>query len=49
MGNEELIGQLHKVIEKYLNGQGFELVELVYRFEGQDMVLRIMATIRMAV
>lgn len=43
MSNEELIARLQDVIGGYLSGLGLELVELIYRFEGRGLVLRITA------
>jgi ribosome maturation factor RimP len=43
MKNEQLIAELEKVISEFLASHGLELVELVYRFEGQGNVLRVMA------
>lgn len=43
MSNEQLTARLHAVIGEYLAGMGLELVDLVYRFEGQGLVLRVIA------
>jgi ribosome maturation factor RimP len=43
MRNEQLITELEKLIAGFLIAQGVELVELIYRFEGQGMVLRVVA------
>ena len=43
MKDEQLIRELEKAISGFLAAHGLELVELVYRFEGQGMVLRVIA------
>ena len=43
MSKEQLVAELEKVIGEFLAAHGLELVELVYRFEGQGVVLRVMA------
>ncbi|HOU36385.1 MAG TPA: ribosome maturation factor RimP [Candidatus Omnitrophota bacterium] len=43
MSNERFIAELEKIIGDFLNERGMDLVELAYRFEGQGLVLRVMA------
>ncbi len=43
MDKQELITQIKGIIEDYLKNQGVELVDLIYRHEGQDLFLRILA------
>ncbi|MFA6384350.1 MAG: ribosome maturation factor RimP [Candidatus Omnitrophota bacterium] len=43
MSKEQLVAELEKLIGEFLAPHGLELVELVYRFEGQGLVLRVMA------
>jgi ribosome maturation factor RimP len=43
MEREVVINEIRGVIEEYLQKGGFELIELIYRFEGRDIVLRILA------
>jgi len=43
MDRHELTEKLRSVIGGYLESQGLELVELIYRQEGRDFVLRILA------
>ncbi|MFA5100654.1 MAG: ribosome maturation factor RimP [Candidatus Omnitrophota bacterium] len=43
MKSEQLIAELEKLIGEFLASHGMELVELVYRFEGQGIVLRVIA------
>ena len=43
MKNEQLVLELEKLIGEFLSCQGLELVELIYRFEGQGLVLRVVA------
>jgi ribosome maturation factor RimP len=43
MNKEQVISELEKLIGEFLSTHGLELVELVYRAEGQGMVLRVMA------
>ncbi|MFA6350036.1 MAG: ribosome maturation factor RimP [Candidatus Omnitrophota bacterium] len=42
MDRQEIIEQLNSVISEYLDCQDMELVELVYRQEGRDLVLRLL-------
>jgi len=39
MDKYELIDELKKIISEYLAGQNLELVELIHRYEGRDLVL----------
>lgn len=43
MDRYEITRQLEAVIAEYLSGGGLELVELIYRREGRDQVLRVLA------
>jgi ribosome maturation factor RimP len=43
MSKEQVVSELERLIGEFLAPHGLELVELVYRFEGQGMVLRVMA------
>ena len=43
MERDALIERLRDIIEKFLVSQGFDLVELVYRYEGRDLFLRVLA------
>ncbi|MCM8795758.1 MAG: ribosome maturation factor RimP [Candidatus Omnitrophica bacterium] len=42
MDRSILINELNQIIGGYLETQGIELVELIYRYEGKDLVLRIL-------
>ncbi len=42
MDKQELIAELTGIIGDYLKNQGLDLVELIYRQEGRDFVLRIL-------
>jgi len=42
MYTEEIKGKLESVIGSYLKDRGLELVELIFRREGRDLVLRIL-------
>jgi ribosome maturation factor RimP len=43
MHREELIRELDSVLRGYLSEQGVDLVELIFRYEGSGLVLRIVA------
>jgi ribosome maturation factor RimP len=43
MRKDEIICELENIMRDHLVSEGFELVELVYRFEGRFMVLRLLA------
>lgn len=43
MYNEALQAELNRIIEDYLKTQNIDLVDLIYRYEGRDLVLRILA------
>jgi ribosome maturation factor RimP len=43
MQNEELFSELQALIGDYLQSKGVDLVELIYRHEGRDLVLRVLA------
>lgn len=43
MDKYEVIEELKKLIGDYLLTRGFVLVELVYRYEGRDLMLRVLA------
>jgi ribosome maturation factor RimP len=42
MDKQELITQIKGIIEDYLKSQREQLVDLIYRYEGQDLFLRIL-------
>lgn len=42
MGRDEIISELNDFIAGFLKEQGLELVELTYRQEGRDLVLRVL-------
>lgn len=42
MDRQELISKLTEVIGDYLKGEGIDLVEFIYRYEGRDLFLRIL-------
>ncbi len=42
MDRQEIIAELNAIIGDYLKSQGLDLVELIYRQEGRDFVLRIL-------
>ena len=42
MDRQGLIEELRKLSEGYLKNQGLELVDLVYRYEGRGLVLKIL-------
>jgi len=41
MRNEQIAAELERLIGEYLCAQGLELIELIYRFEGKGMILRL--------
>ncbi len=43
MDRHEKEAQLKAFIDDYLRSQGIELVDLIFRYEGRDLVLRILA------
>jgi len=43
MDNEELIAQLKLLLEDYVQSLGFLLVDIVCRYEGRNLVLKIFA------
>jgi len=42
MDNQEIISELSCIIGDYLRNQGIDLVDLIYRHEGRDLVVRIL-------
>jgi len=42
MDRQEIIAQLQNIIGDYLKIQGLDLVDLIYRHEGRDLILRIL-------
>jgi len=42
MDRQEVIENLRVIISEYLEPNNIELVELIYRFEGRDLVLRLL-------
>lgn len=43
MDREELINELRNTIGEYLNSRGLDLIDLTCRYEGKNLVLRILA------
>ena len=43
MDRQEIISEVENIIGDYLKVQGLELVDLICRYEGRDLVLRILA------
>lgn len=43
MDKQDLAPELQAIITEYLKRDGFELVDIVYRYEGRDLFLRILA------
>jgi ribosome maturation factor RimP len=43
MDRQESIQQLRELIDNYLKSEGLDLVDLIYRYEGRDLFLRILA------
>lgn len=43
MQKDELVNELRPIIENYLKEVGKELVDLIYRYEGRDLFLKILA------
>jgi len=42
MTSPELSAELNKVISEFLSANGYELVDLIFRLEGRDQVLRLL-------
>jgi ribosome maturation factor RimP len=42
MDRQEIIAQLQNIIDDYLKIQGLHLVDLIYRHEGRDLIVRIL-------
>ena len=42
MDKYELIEELKKIIAQHLAGQGLEFVELIHRYEGRDLILKVL-------
>lgn len=42
MDRQAIIEELKVIIEDYLKSQSLDLVDLIYRYEGRDLVLRIL-------
>ncbi|MFA5410528.1 MAG: ribosome maturation factor RimP [Candidatus Omnitrophota bacterium] len=42
MDRQELISQLRALAQEYLKERGLDLVDIIYRYEGRDLVLRIL-------
>lgn len=42
MDRQELISQLTNIISEYLKIKGFDLVDITYRYEGRDLILRVL-------
>ena len=43
MDRQAIMGELRSIIENFLFSQGLDLVDLILRYEGRDLVLRILA------
>jgi ribosome maturation factor RimP len=43
MDRQEIINELKNLFGEYLKAQGLDLVELIYRYEGRGLFLRILA------
>ena len=43
MDRQAIISEVSGVVRDYLNKEGFELVDVIYRHEGRDLFLRILA------
>lgn len=43
MDKLEIAVELRAIIEDYLKSRNIDLVDLIYRYEGRDLVLRILA------
>ncbi len=41
--DSQTIAELTNIFSNYLKSQGVELIELIYRYEGRDLFLRILA------
>jgi ribosome maturation factor RimP len=42
MDRESIINELRNIFSSYLEAQGLDLVDLIYRYEGRDLFLRIL-------
>lgn len=42
MDREAFIAELRIIIGDYLKGEGLDLIELIYRYEGRDLFLRVL-------
>ncbi len=42
MDRQEIIAELQNIIDDYLKIQGLHLVDLIYRHEGRDLIVRIL-------
>jgi len=42
MDKEAMIAELRVAIEEYLKDQGLELFDIIHRYEGRDLVLRVL-------
>ena len=43
MDRQEIANELKNIIGNYLKNKGLDLVDLIYRYEGRDLFLRILA------
>lgn len=43
MDRQEIIAELKNIIGDYLKIQGLDLVDIIYRHEGRDLILRVLA------
>ena len=42
MDKQEMLEKLNRLVGDYLSNQGLELVDLIFRFEGRDLFLRVL-------
>jgi len=42
MDRQTIINELRNIIEEFLKNQNLDLVDIIYRYEGRDLVLRIL-------
>lgn len=42
MDRQEIITELRDIMDNYLKNRGLDLVDLIYRYEGRDLFLRIL-------
>jgi ribosome maturation factor RimP len=42
MNRQQISAELKNIIGDYLKNQGLDLVDLIYRYEGRDLILRVL-------